>query len=493
MLSEVVYPKGVVVLEIDNIVPLIVSIITVSNILLAAIVVFIERRDIGTTWAWLMVLFFIPLLGFFIYIFLGRQIKQKNYFKLSTEERAYLQSAVDEQIMDIHELGPLLNKHSDLLRMNLISSNAIVTTDNEITVFHDGKEKFAALFRDIQNAKKEINVQYYIFQRDALGKQLRDELTSKAKEGVKVRVLYDEIGSRRITRSFFKELISHGGEVEAFFPSLFKLVNFRINNRNHRKLCIIDGTYAYIGGFNVGQEYLGLDEKMGYWRDTHLRITGGAVDHIQGRFILDWNKATNRTKVNTDEFSFRSEKHTGKSAVQIISSGPNSQTEHLKNMYLKLIVTAKKSIYIQTPYFVPDSSFMDACKIALLSGVDVRIMIPNKPDHPFVYPATLAHVGELLPYGVKILLYEKGFLHAKTIVVDQEVASVGTTNIDTRSFRLNFEVNALIYDEAIVKQLHDLFLHDSEACSELTIERYETRTKLARFKEAVARLLSPIL
>ncbi|TBL76097.1 cardiolipin synthase [Paenibacillus thalictri] len=481
-------------MEIGHVVTFIVSMVTLGNIVLAGIVVFIERRDIGSTWAWLMVLFFIPLLGFVVYVFFGRQLKQKNFYELSSGERAFLQSAVDEQLQHIQlQEGSLLTKYADLLRMNLRSSNALVTMDNDIVVFNDGKAKFDALFEDIRNAEKEINVQYYIIQKDALGRRLRDELTKKAKEGVKVRLLYDEIGSKRMTRSFFNELIAHGGEVEAFFPSLFRLINFRINNRNHRKLCIIDGEIAYIGGFNVGDEYLGLDAKIGYWRDTHFRIEGGAVDLIQGRFILDWNKAASGKKTNRDHFSFRSERHPGHSAVQIISSGPNSQTEHLKNMYLKLIMSAKKSIYIQTPYFIPDSSFMDACKIARLSGVDVRIMIPNKPDHPFVYSATLAYAGELLPYGVKIFEYEKGFLHAKTIVVDQEVASVGTMNIDTRSFRLNFEVNALVYDEKVAIQLYDLFLQDSKHCSELTLERYEARSNLAKAKEAVSRLLSPIL
>ncbi|SFL06453.1 cardiolipin synthase [Paenibacillus sp. 1_12] len=480
-------------MEIGNLVTLVVSIITLSNIILAGVVVFFERRDIGSTWAWLMVLFFIPLLGFFVYIFFGRQLKQDNFYHLTFEERAYLQSTVDEQMMSTEQQWHVITKYSDLLKMNLRSSNALVSTDNDIVIFIDGKVKFDSLFQDIRNAKKEINVQYYIFQPDALGGQFRDELIKKAKEGVIVRVLYDDIGSRRITRSFFNELLSYGGEVEAFYPSFFRLVNFRINNRNHRKLCIIDGEISYIGGFNVGDEYLGLDKKMGYWRDTHLRITGGAVDQIQSRFILDWNKAANRKNMNPDKFFFRSEKHNGNSAVQIITSGPNSRTEHLKNMYLRLMMTAQKSIYIQTPYFIPDSSFMDACKMALLSGVDVRIMIPNKPDHLFVYSATLAHVGELLPYGVKILQYEKGFMHAKTIVVDQEVASVGTANIDTRSFRLNFEVNALVYDENVAKQLHDLFLQDSEVCSELTIERYESRKNMSKLKEAVARLLSPIL
>ncbi len=480
-------------MEFGNLITLIVSIITVSNILLAGAVVFIERRDIGSTWAWLMVLFFIPVLGFVVYIFFGRQLKQKNFYKLTSEEQRYLQSAVDEQVMHIDDQEGLITKYADLLKMNLRSSNALISVDNEIAIFDDGHDKFDSLFHDIRNATREINVQYYILQPDELGTKLRDELTNKAKEGVKVRVLYDEVGSRRLKRSFFKELISHGGEVEVFFPSLIRLINFRINHRNHRKLCIIDGRVAYIGGFNVGDEYLGLDPKMGYWRDTHLKIMGGAVDQIQGRFFLDWNKASNQYAVHPDRYSFRSEKHSGDSVVQIISSGPNSQTEHLKNMYLKLIASAKKSIYIQTPYFIPDSSFMDACKIALLSGVDVRIMIPNKPDHLFVYSATLAHAGELLPYGVKILQYEKGFMHAKTIVVDQEVASVGTMNIDTRSFRLNFEVNALVCDLHIAGQLHDLFLKDSLDCSELTLERYKNRKNVAKLKEAVARLLSPIL
>ncbi|WP_438448409.1 cardiolipin synthase [Gorillibacterium sp. sgz5001074] len=480
-------------MDIGNLVTLIVSIVTVGNILLAGVVVFIERRDIGATWAWLMVLFFIPLLGFLFYIFFGRQLTKKNFYNLSSEERAYLQAAADEQLTHIHSFGPLSEKYGDLMQMNLSSANATVTTDNEVEVFHDGKAKFESLFEDIRNAEKEINVQYYIIQRDGLGKRLRDELTRKAKEGVKVRVLYDEIGSRRISRSFFRELLAYGGEAEVFFPSWFRLVNFRINNRNHRKLCIIDGKTAYIGGFNVGEEYLGLDPKMGYWRDTHLRITGEAVRNIQGRFVLDWKKAAHRKSIHPEEFVFRSDLHTGSSTVQIISSGPNSETEHLKNMYLKLITTAKKSIFIQSPYFIPDSSFIDACKIALLSGVDIRIMIPNKPDHPFVYPATLAHAGELLPYGIRVLQYEKGFLHAKTIVVDQEVASVGTANIDTRSFRLNFEANALVYDAEVAKRLHALFLKDSEDCSELTLERYRGRSRMDKFKEAVSRLLSPIL
>ncbi|QCJ42779.1 cardiolipin synthase [Bacillus sp. S3] len=481
---------------VTNVTTLLVTIVLIGNIVLAGVVVFIERRDIGSTWAWLMVLFFIPIVGFIVYLFLGRQLKQKNFYQLSSEERNYLQTTVDEQIQQLENRRffdrKLLTKHSDLLLMNLNSSNALLSMFNEIEIFSDGHEKFHSLFEDIRKAREEIHLQYYIIQRDSLGKRLRDELTKKAMEGVKVRILYDEIGSKRISPGFFKELIQYGGEVEVFFPSFLKLINFRINNRNHRKLCIIDRKIAYIGGFNIGNEYLGLDKKFGYWRDTHLRVQGESVNQIQGRFLLDWNYSA-KNKLNLEPYSVPVEKPLGNTPVQIIASGPNSETEHIKNAYIKLIMSAKRTVYIQTPYFVPDASFMDACKIALLSGVDVSIMIPSKGDSPIVYWATLSYAGELIDYGAKIYLYEKGFIHAKTIVVDQEVASVGTANIDTRSFRLNFEVNAVLFDEKAAKKLHTLFQQDCQDSSELTITRYTERPLINKLKEAITRLLSPIL
>ncbi|HWO75915.1 MAG TPA: cardiolipin synthase [Bacillus sp. (in: firmicutes)] len=475
-----------------------VSTITIINIILAGVLIFIERRDIGTTWAWLMILFFLPIAGFFAYLLFGRQLKQKNFYNLSAEERESFKLAIDEQVEEIKSSekfrnNHLLEKHRQLLLMNLKSSTSILTTDNDIEIFSDGEHKFNALFEDIKNAKKEINIQYYIIQRDALGKKLRDALTQKAKEGIKVRVLYDEIGSRRMTRGFFKELIKYNGEVEVFFPSFVKFINPRMNNRNHRKLCIIDGKIGYIGGFNVGDEYLGKNRRFGYWRDTHLRVTGEAVDHLQARFILDWKQATRQKETHYEEFFYTTVRNSGSSPIQIVDSGPNTDTEHIKNMYIKLILTAKKQVLIQSPYFIPDASFMDACKIALLAGVDVRIMIPNKPDHPFVYWATLSYCGELLSYGAKVLIYENGFMHAKTIVVDGEVASVGTANIDTRSFKLNFEVNAIIYDDQVAQRLEALFMEDSQKSTELTLESYRQRSNGIKFKEAISRLLSPIL
>lgn len=484
-------------MEIGNIITLIVSITIVINAVLLVGVLFFERRDIGNTWAWILVLVFIPIVGFFIYLFLGRNLQQKNFYHLTSFEQKEIGSAVDQQLETIQEGGllnaPLLLEHEELIHMNLRSSNALLSVDNDITIFNDGHEKFDALVKDIQAAEKEVNVQYYIIQPDALGRRVRDALIERAQAGVKVRLLYDEVGSKKTSSKFFDDLRSAGGQVEVFFPSLFKLINFRVNNRNHRKLVIIDGQIGYIGGFNVGDEYLGLDKKFGYWRDTHLRITGRAVNHIQGKFVLDWHQAGKKKPGEWGDYSFSQEPEQGTSPVQVVSSGPDSETEHLKNMYIKLILTAKKSVFIQTPYFIPDASFMDACKIAILSGVDVRIMIPCKPDHPFVYWATWSYIGDLIGYGATVLLYENGFLHAKTMVIDEEVACVGTMNIDSRSFHLNFEVSAVVYDEKTAQQLQNMFLEDSELSSELTSERYAERSVYIKFKESISRLLSPVL
>ncbi|ARD49707.1 cardiolipin synthase [Sporosarcina sp. P33] len=484
-------------MELGNVLTLLVSVITILNALLLAWVLFIERKDVGNTWAWILVLVFLPIVGFFIYLFFGRSMKQKNFYNLSAAERKAEKTEVDLQLLPenlaLLESNQLLKDHTELIHMNLKSSHALLSKDNDIEIFDDGHKKFAALFADISAATKEVNIQYYIIQSDSLGTKLRDLLILKAEEGVRVRLLYDEVGSKKTPPAFYDDLRAAGGRVEVFFPSMFRLINFRINNRNHRKLCIIDGKTAYIGGFNVGDEYLGLDKKFGYWRDTHFRITGGAVNHIQGKFILDWHQAGKKDPGDWKEYVFQEEILHGTSPVQIVSSGPNSETEHLKNMYIKLLLSAKKSVYIQTPYFIPDTSFMDACKIALLSGVDVQIMIPCKPDHPFVYWATWSYVGELLNYSATVLLYENGFLHAKTIVVDEEVASVGTMNIDSRSFRLNFEVNAIVYDEKVAEQLADLFRKDTALSSELTREMYMERSLLIKFKQGISRLLSPIL
>jgi len=266
-----------------------------------------------------------------------------------------------------------------------------------------------------------------------------------------------------------------------------------MNFRNHRKMVIIDGKIGYLGGFNVGDEYLGLNSKFGYWRDTHLRIRGMAVYAMQTRFILDWNQASHHHDLSYMPNLYPENVSHGNVDIQIVTSGPDSQFEHIKNGYIKMILSAKKSIYIQTPYFIPDASLLDALRIACLTGVEVNMMIPDKPDHLFVYWATLSYIGELLKVGAKVYLYNNGFIHAKTIVVDEEISSVGTANIDFRSFKLNFEVNAFLYDAGISKKLTDIFKEDMKVSVLLTPEEYQRRSFKVRFKESISRLLSPIL
>lgn len=474
------------------------GLIILLNITFAVIVIFQERRDVGSTWAWLLVLLLIPIAGFILYLFFAQNFRRKRLFYWDEYKKSGLDRGLETQMdqfqrQDFRFENPTAQRNQDLITMNLINNQALLSEDNEVQVYTDGREKFEALFEDIEAATDFIHVQYYIIRRDQLGKKLLGLLARKAREGVRVRVLYDELGSRGISKRSLKELREAGGQAEAFFPSKFRLINLRLNYRNHRKLVIIDGKVGYIGGFNVGDEYLGLDKKFGYWRDTHLRIQGTAVYSIQTRFILDWNQASQEHDITYFPTLFPEVSQKGSVGVQIVSSGPDSEYEHIKNGYLKMISSARRSIYIQTPYFIPDSSMLDALRIASLSGVEVHLMIPDKPDHMFVYWATLSHVGELLNTGVKVYLYKNGFIHAKTIVVDDEVASVGTANIDFRSFKLNFEVNAFIYDEKLAHRLSDDFREDMKLSELLTKEIYLNRSRWVKIKESISRLLSPIL
>ncbi|WP_394219335.1 cardiolipin synthase [Halobacillus trueperi] len=479
-----------------NILPIFVSIILTLNVLLALAIIFLERRDASATWAWLMVLLFIPVAGFFLYLIFGRRLSNKEIFTWDKKSRLGLLAAVQEQLTAIKN-NELKVQHEDiipyedLIYMHLKNNDALLSQNNEVEIFTDGQKKFHALIEDLEKAEDHIHLLYYILRDDNLGHRLADVLKRKAMEGVEVKLLYDDMGSRLLKRSYIRSLKEAGVQVESFFPSLIPKVNMKINYRNHRKLAIIDGEIGYIGGFNIGDEYLGFNKRFGYWRDTHLRVEGEAVNNMQTRFILDWNHASRRDIVY--EQRYYQSKPKGDVGMQIVSSGPDSEWEQIKHGYLKMILSAKKYVYIQTPYFIPDDSLLDALRVAVLSGVDVRIMIPNKPDHPFVYWATFSNIGDMLKAGASIYVYQKGFLHAKTIVVDGKIASVGTANIDVRSFRLNFEVNAFLYHPEVAQSLADRFHEDIVESTELTFKLYQSRTKWIRFKEAVSRLLSPIL
>ncbi|WP_169084368.1 cardiolipin synthase [Paenibacillus sp. PL91] len=474
------------------------AIIMILNIFLAVTVIFLERRNASTTWAWLMVLFFIPVIGFVMYLILGQKVRKRKLYKLLGDSQRIIEHTIERQMRQLRDgeisfHDPAMHNYQDMIYMSLKTSYAVFTSNNAVEIYTEGNQKFDALLKDIEAARHHIHLVYYIVRDDELGRRLVKALAKKAAEGVEVKFLYDHIGSSSLPKRYFQELIAAGGQEAAFFPSRIPYLNLKINYRNHRKLVIIDGQIGYIGGFNIGDEYLGLNEHFGEWRDTHLRVQGNAVLQMQAQFLMDWNLAASGKIILNDLYFPIMSEDIGTIGMQLVASGPDTEYQQIKDAYIKMIYAAKKTICLQTPYFVPDESLMTALKIASLSGVDVRIMLPSKPDHFFVYWATHSYLGELLAGGVKCYLYEKGFLHAKTLVIDGKIASVGTANLDIRSFKLNFEMNAFIYDTQTSAKLQRIFETDMENCTKLTVEIYGKRPLMNRFKESISRLLSPIL
>ena len=486
--------------DINYIVSTAISVILIANVVLACFVVFFERRKPASTWAWLLVLYFIPVFGFVCYLIFGRDSKKERVFeeKGNYDHKTYFQyllkSEKYEHILE-SQIAALSNKEditgfpylNDLVMLHLNSGNWM-TTNNKVESFTDGSSKFRSLIEDIRQAREYIHMEYYIFRGDNLGRTLVQELAQKAEEGVEVKLLYDGMGNNMLPAHFFDPLKKAGGHAEAFLPPFI----VRLNYRDHRKICVIDGKIGYIGGFNVGDEYLGLVKRYGPWRDTHLRIQGDAVDQIQLRFIMDWNFVS-KHQVPMDSRYFPDKDQGDHVKMQIVSSGPDTSWKNIRNGYFKMINEAEKNVYIETPYFVPDDSILEALKVAALSGIDVRIIFPAHPDHFFVYWANMSYLGELLEVGVKCYKYENGFIHSKMVCIDGCVTSIGSANMDIRSFAVNFEVNAFIYDREQTEKFERDFMEDIAQSTEVTMDWYEARSPWFKIKEAVSRLISPIL
>ncbi|MDE5949967.1 MAG: cardiolipin synthase [Acetatifactor sp.] len=468
------------------------------NMLFAIIIVFFERKEPRSVWAWLLLLYFIPFLGFLFYLLLGTDMHQRKMFRMKEVEDRLNEEVRGQEyrLQNRHpgEKDEEIDRYTDLIMYNLESSGAVLTDDNDVEIYTDGNAKFDALIEDMRQARKFIHMEYYIIKNDVLFQRIIEVLREKAAEGVEVRILFDSMGCRTVKNRFWKQLNSWGIQTAEFFPALLGRLQLRVNYRNHRKIVVIDNKVGYVGGFNVGREYLGLDKRFGYWRDTHLRISGGAIFGLQLRFILDWNYASGQNLFTAGQYLEETPPGGGKGCkVQIISSGPDNTLKQIRDNYLQLIHGAKHRISIQTPYFIPDESMMSALLIAIRSGVEVRVMIPCKPDHPFVYWATYSYVGELVMAGASCYTYDNGFLHSKGLVVDDEVLCYGTANMDIRSFSLNFEVNAVVYNAGKAREMAALFERDLEHCSQITREAYASRNLKIRLKEQVCRLLSPLL
>ena len=471
---------------------ILIVMIILLNIISALSLIFIERKEPTTTWAWLIILLILPGIGFILYLLLGQNLSRQKIFrekKIADKIKSY-KLRDKEKAVDYHK--DINKNYEDLILMNYNHSGAIYTKGNDVKTYIDGEDKFRDLFNDIRGAKSFIHIEYYIFRFDDLGKSLVEELKEKAKDGVEVRLLVDGMGSRLINKKIVRYIESFGIKVAIFFPGILPHINTRINYRNHRKIVVIDGEVGYVGGFNVGNEYINKGKQFKFWRDTHIRVKGEAVNELNKRFILDWDYASDESIPNMAMY-FPAQEEKGDVGIQIVSSGPDHMEEYIKNAYMKIINNAKEYVYIQTPYLVPDAPMLEALKISALSGVDVRIMVPGKPDHFFMEWLLSANIGTLLEYGIKVYRYGNGFIHSKTIVADGEVCSIGTANLDIRSFKLNFEVNAFIYNEKVAKDQEKIFYVDQEKSKLVTKYEYDKRSKRLRIKESLIRLLSPIL
>lgn len=475
------------------------ALIVLINTIVAIITVFHEKRDISAIWAWLLVLIVFPIIGFLVYAVFGRKITDKKIFNMKSQIRLGIDKIVtnqEERLSTNQFTGAkeITNSAKELVNMFLRTDKAILTEQNHVEIFTDGKKKFASLFNDLQHAQHHINIEYFTIRDDSTGRELVQILEERAAAGIRVRVIYDQFGSHGRNKKLFKKLIELGGEVEPFLASRFQILTFRVNFRDHRKLVVIDGKVGYIGGFNVSDQYIEPSKKFGYWRDTHLRIQGDGVLALQSRFFLDWNATHKSTRVEFDDSYFTKTTVTnGSTAMQIVSSGPDSDLQQIKRGYMQMIATARKSILIQTPYFIPDSGMLEVIQNAALSGIDVHLMIPSMPDHPFVYQATKYYANEILQCGASVSTYNGGFLHAKVLVIDGKMASVGSANFDIRSFRLNFEGNAFMYDKKVAQELQNIFNEDLKKCTALTLQDFLNQSLWQSFKQRFSRLLSPIL
>ena len=471
--------------------------IHVVNLLTMAFMIFKEKRSTNSIIAWILILYLAPYVGFIVFILIGRKMNNANMFGFKNAELNTFKSYVNKnEEKNKYNKESLYEKNKDMILALEAMDYSPYRNDNNVSMYSDGKLFFNELLESLKKAKKSINIEFYIFKNDDIGTKILNVLEEKAKEGVEVRLLYDSVGSRLLNRNVLNKLINEGGKVGEFFPSWLKFININMNFRNHRKIVVIDNNVGFVGGFNVGDEYLGKDSKFGYWRDTHIKFTGSAVNDLNLRFLADWRYAT-KEEVSLEEIFEANEENSNSNNVgmQIVSSGPNlSDKYEIKMAYLKMIQKAKKYLYIQTPYLIIDNSISDSLKLAAASGVDVKIMIPGKGDHPFVYWANLVYAGDLIKEGIRVFHYDKNaFLHAKTVVIDDEVCSIGTANMDTRSFELNFEVSSFIYSEKIAKEQKYEFENDMKKCEELTLEKYQNRSRIVKIKESLSRLFSDVL
>ncbi len=468
----------------------------VTSIFVIIGVMILENRSPLKSLSWILVLLLLPLLGIILYIFFGQNLRKKKIIRRKgLKNHEYLRSVANEQTKDLSQFyglsNTILKEKEGIIQLQLNNSNSVMTAGNKVTLLNNGGEKFEALFDELEKAKHFIHLQYYIIEKDEIGNRLKDLLIKKAKEGVVVRVIVDDVGSWELKRKDFVGLRNAGIEIYPFLTVRFPTFTSKLNYRNHRKIVIIDGLVGFVGGINVADRYIHGNPEYGIWRDAHLKVEGDAVNSLQTIFSIDWYFVSQEELA--DKKYYPAKEPIGNKLVQITPSGPDTDWPSIMMGFFKIITTAKDYVYIASPYFMPSESVLMALKTAAMGGVDVRIVIPEKSDAYITKLSSMSYIKEMMLTGVKFYFYQKGFIHSKVMVSDDMVASVGSANMDFRSFEQNFEVTAFVYDKEFAIEVKNSFMEDFEDSSLVNLTEWRKRPLNQKTKESLARLLSPLL
>jgi cardiolipin synthase A/B len=474
----------------------VLSILYILTAVFICFMIIFENRNPLKTLSWIMVVLLIPFVGIIVYIFFGQNYrKQKIFSRKGLVDLEQIADYAERQVISLPEElvndSPAIREKEHLMKLMLNNNRSALTRFNNVELLIDGEETFPAMADAIASAKDYIHLQFYRIEPDMLGTQFKDLLKRKALEGVKVRVIFDDVGSWNIKNSYLKEVRDAGIEIYPFMPVRFPLLTNKINFRNHRKIVVVDGVTGFVGGLNIADKYLHGLKDLGPWRDTHLKVTGEAVVALNSVFLADWYFVSGEAITNVENY-FKHQKVDNRCLIQVASGGPDSDWATIMQVYFSAIATAKRTIYLSSPYFSPDDSILNALLTASLSGVDVKIIFPRRSDSVVANWNTRSYISELLDAGIRVYLFEQGFSHSKYLLVDGIFASVGSPNVDIRSFELNFEVTALIYDESFAADLGNLFSEDLKKCSEVNRQDWEKRKRSDKYKESLARILGPL-
>jgi cardiolipin synthase len=481
---------------------LIFEIVYLMFLILVCFRIIYDTRTNSKSLAYLLFAIFVPFLGMIFYFTFGINYRNRKMYSKKLTENGELSDKLREKIYQYSKQtfnlsDATVQSNEELATLILNDTESPLTSDNSVKLIVNGENKFPDVIEAIKNAKKHIHIQYYIFEDDHIGQEIEKILIQKVREGIHVRFIYDDFGSRAIRKTMVPRLKSEGIEAFPFFKIHFITLANRLNYRNHRKIIVIDGITAFIGGINVCDKYINDNKQPNklYWRDTHLRIDGPGVQYLQYLFLCDWNFCSSLKLEPNDEFfpPLDSIPAKGKKIVQIAASGPDSSSPVILYAILQAINLATEEILITSPYFMPNDSLLDALCIAAMGGVKVKILVPMKSDSGFVDYAVRSYYSDLLKAGIEIYQYTKGFIHAKTMVCDAKIAMVGTANMDSRSFDLNFEVSAIVYDKQVANELSTLFYDDLKDSVLLNETEWAKRSGIKKFMEKAVRLFSPLL